>query len=224
MLYFDSHLLQGETSPLFKAGGMVLTFGQRKTCHIVKKFGSFFSENGHGWANNSWYLNLGLGGVCEGCCGVGCSIVKTAGKVVESKPTKSDREPRHCGLGAQRKGRCLENAWPSRLHFCCEELSLSSRFTQECQWSQKAELGHFPLGLFAATASALCLAYLTSSEWIVAQTTVAVATWQHIPSDVHVAFCHKEAQHMDLLRNMHQVYFLTSKWINFSDSVGSERK
>lgn len=91
MLYFDSHLLQGETSPLFKAGGIVLTFGQRKTCHIVKKFGSFFSENGHGWANNSWYLNLGLGGVCEGCCAVGWSIVKTAGKVIESKPTKSQR-------------------------------------------------------------------------------------------------------------------------------------
>lgn len=30
-------------------------------------------------------------------------------------------------------------------------------------------------------------------------------------SDEHVACCHKKVQHMDLLRNMHQVYFLTSK-------------
>lgn len=43
-------------------------------------------------------------------------------------------------------------------------------------------------------------------------------------SDVHMAFCHKKVQHMDLLRNMHQVYFLTSKWINFCDSVGNERE
>lgn len=43
-------------------------------------------------------------------------------------------------------------------------------------------------------------------------------------SEVHVAFCHSKVQHMDLLRSMHQVYFLTSKWINFSDSIGNERK
>lgn len=43
-------------------------------------------------------------------------------------------------------------------------------------------------------------------------------------SHVHVAFCHTKVQHTDLLRSMHQVYFLTSKWVNFSDSVGNERK
>ena len=39
-----------------------------------------------------------------------------------------------------------------------------------------------------------------------------------------VALCHKKVQHMHLLRIMHHIYFLTSKWINFSDSVGNERK
>lgn len=43
-------------------------------------------------------------------------------------------------------------------------------------------------------------------------------------SDVHVTFCHKKVQHTNLLRNMHQVYFLTSKWMNFSGSIGNERK
>lgn len=43
-------------------------------------------------------------------------------------------------------------------------------------------------------------------------------------SDTHVAFCHRKVQRMDLQRSMQQVYFLTSKWINFSDSIGNERK
>lgn len=43
MVYVDNHLLWKETFFLFEVASVVLAFGQWKACHMLKKFGSFFS-------------------------------------------------------------------------------------------------------------------------------------------------------------------------------------
>lgn len=43
MVYVDNHLLWKETFALFEVASVVLAFGQWKACHMLKKFGSFFS-------------------------------------------------------------------------------------------------------------------------------------------------------------------------------------